>query len=418
MIARRPQLPGGDRIAELVEQLLPGKSAGIVRLRQQVLEFSANVCARTVLLRGPIGAGKSTVARTIGFIKRIAPLAQGEVERHIANLRYDAPGRIDIRLMPWYVELPLTGLVESLAESQLFGIGRRKATTVEARPGIFEAAATGRGMHEEAGSKITGGAVFLDEIGDLPRSLQPKLLPVLSGGIFYRIGEEADPRGAKTYDGITIAASWRDLEDLIRPDLLSRLSTYVIDVPSIADRREDFSIIVESIQTMLIADHRRRVERLCTADPGVDRAYWRQRIELVRPVDKATLGLLAVADWDRFGNLRGLTAALERIVAGGENPQYVLDALPVIPDEPSGQAPDSKVLLSKLLARKADGSGLAQHMRSIELEDRRRLRSLLAEDGAAQATLARALGIDEDRLAIQIQQLDRTRTRTSGRHRE
>src|SRR5207247_1527658 len=133
VIVRRPALPGGDRIAELVEQLLPGKSASVGRLRQQVLDFSANICAKTVLLRGPIGAGKSTVARTVAFLKRIAPLAQGEVERHIANLRYDAPGRIELGLMPWYVELPLTGLVESLAESQLFGVGKGKATNVEPR---------------------------------------------------------------------------------------------------------------------------------------------------------------------------------------------------------------------------------------------------------------------------------------------
>ena len=415
--ARRPSLPASGQITELVEQLLPGKSTGIVRLREQVLDLSANICARTVLLRGPIGAGKSTVARAISFLKRIAPLTPVEVERHMKNLRYDGPGRVDIRLMPWYVELPLTGLVESLAESQLFGIGRAKATNVAAGPGIFEAAATGRGIREEAGSKITGGVVFLDEIGELPHPLQAKLLPVLSGGVFYRIGEEGDPKGVQTYNGITITASWRNLEDLLRPDLLSRISAYVLTVPGIADRQDDFSTIVDSIQTTLLADYRTRVENLCRVDTGIDRAYWRQHAELVRPIDEATVRLLAAADWDRLGNLRGLTAVLERIVIGAEDPRYALDTLQAISGASRIPTTDPQALVSRLLSRAPNGSGLAEHVRAIQREDRRHLRSFLGRDDASRAELARVLGVTEDRLATQIQQLARTRVRSAPRRR-
>src|SRR5262245_60019435 len=156
MTTNQAELPAGGRITRLLEELLPGKSAPMVRLRREVLEFCANPCARTVLLRGPIGAGKSTVARAIGFFKRIAPLTSEHVERHIQHLRYDGPKRIDHKLMPWYVELPLTGLVETLADRQLFGIGRGKATGVEERAGVFEQAAKGH-IGDEAGSRVTGG---------------------------------------------------------------------------------------------------------------------------------------------------------------------------------------------------------------------------------------------------------------------
>ncbi len=413
----RALLPAGERIARLVEELLPGKSLSILRLRREVFDFCANPCATTVLLRGPIGAGKSTVARAIGFLKRIAPLMDEQVERHIQDLRYDGPNRIDIKLMPWYVELPLTGLVESLAESQLFGIGRGKATGVLEGAGVFERARKGQGIRDEVGSKVTGGVVFLDEIAELSQSLQAKLLPVLSGGVFYRVGTEGDRASAQTYEGVTIAASWRRLDGIVRPDLLSRISAYVIEVPGVDDRREDFSMVVTSIQQALLDEFRGRVARLENADPGVDLAYWRQRRDLMKSLDQASIDALTAAPWARLGNLRGLTAALQRALIGGEDPRRVLDKLPVISEDRALGAPDPGVLLTRLLARTPGGSGLAAHLREIELEDRRRLRTLLSEEPATRAALARALDISDEKLAVQVQQLDRQRIRSARRRR-
>jgi DNA-binding NtrC family response regulator len=381
-----------------------------------VFDFCANPCATTIFLRGPIGAGKSTVARTIGFLKRIAPLTDDQVERHIRDLRYDGPNRIDIKLMPWYVELPLTGLVESLAESQLFGIGRGKATGVLEGAGVFERATKGQGIRDEAGSRVTGGVVFLDEIAELSQSLQAKLLPVLSGGVFYRVGTEGD-RAVLMYQGVTIAASWRRLDGVVRPDLLSRLSAYVIDVPGIDDRREDFPILVDSIQQTLLQEFRDRVERLEKADPGVDLAYWRKRRDLMKTLDDARLEMLAAAPWARLGNLRGLTAALNRALIGGEDPRRVLDTLPTISEDRVLGAPDPGVLLARLLARTPGGSGLAAHVREVELEGRRQLRTLLSEEPATRAALARVLDIPDEKLAVQVQQLDRQRIRGARKRR-
>jgi transcriptional regulator with GAF, ATPase, and Fis domain len=414
---RRPALPAGERISALLEALIPGNSASIILLRQQVLDFSAHVSARTVLLRGPIGAGKSTVARAIGFLKRIAPLTDDEVETHVKHLKYDGPGRVSEKLMPWYVELSLTGLVESLADSQLFGYRKGAFTgAVENKAGVFEQAATGRGMTGEAGSKITGGVVFLDEIGDLPLSLQAKLLPVLSGGVFYRVGQEGI-KASEPFEGVTITASWRNLETLVRPDLLSRISAYVIEVPGIDARLEDLRLIVENVQGSIVDDYKRRIEKLCNADPAVDRAYWRRRLESIRLIDETAMGVLVDADWARLGNLRGLTTAVERIVIGGEQPRYVLGSLPTISDGKNDDPPDARTLLMRLLSRSPDNTGLAQHVRAVELEDRARLRDLLGQDDHARGALARALGIPDDRLAVQALQLNRTRTLARRRHR-
>jgi DNA-binding NtrC family response regulator len=418
---RRPSLPAGDRIAELLETLIPGKSMSVVRLRQQILDFSAHISARTVVLRGPIGGGKSTVARTVGFLKRIAPLAQDEVETLIKHLTYDGPGRISEKFMAWYVELSLTGLVESLADSQLFGYRKGAFTgATEDKQGVFEQAAIGRGVpkggERAAGSKITGGVVFLDEIGDLSPSLQAKLLPVLSGGAFYRVGQEGI-KASDPYEGVTITASWRNLEALVRPDLLSRISAYVIDVPGIDERLDDLRVIVETIQSAIVDDYKNRVERLCTVDPAVDRSFWRRRLDSIRLIDESAMAALSGADWARLGNLRGLTTAVERIVIGGENPKYVLGTLPTISDGRTSSPPDARSVLPRLLSRSADGTGLAQHVRAVELEDRARLRDLLTEDEGARSAVAQTLGIPEDRLTTQAQQLNRTRTRVRRRPR-
>src|SRR5262249_41061919 len=151
----------------------------------------------------------------------------------------------------------------------------------------------------------------------------------------------------------------------------------VIEVPGVEDRREDFPIIVESIRKALLDEFRGRVERLEKADPGVDRAYWRQRRDQVEDLDEATIEILAAAPWARLGNLRGLTAALQRVLIGGEDPRRVLDKLPIVSEDRSSGLPDPGVLVARLLARKPGGSGFAAHVREIELEDRRRLRMLL-----------------------------------------
>src|SRR5262249_19454333 len=155
------------------------------RVRQQILEFCASPAAVAVLLRGPIGAGKSIIARLIALLKRVAPLSPNRAEEMLSLARFDPLNQVHLLqyIASLFVDLSLTVLVETLAGAQLFGSYENAYTNATDRLGIFETASRGRaprGREISAGARLTGGIVFLDEIGDLPENLQPKLLPVLS----------------------------------------------------------------------------------------------------------------------------------------------------------------------------------------------------------------------------------------------
>ena len=106
-------------------------------------------------------------------------------------MKFDGHNRLALRSMPWYVELTLTGLVENIAEAQLFGSLKGAYTGAVDRAGVFEQAIRGRSPkgREPTASLLTGGVVFLDEIGDLSPVLQAKLLPVLSGAPTVWVGK-------------------------------------------------------------------------------------------------------------------------------------------------------------------------------------------------------------------------------------
>jgi hypothetical protein len=112
-------LPSLPAMSGFLERALPGRSAGIQRVRRQILEFSASPTAKAVLLRGPIGAGKSTIARLIALMKRVAPLTPIRAKDMLDLARFDASNQTHLLqyVASWYVELPLTGLVETLAEA-------------------------------------------------------------------------------------------------------------------------------------------------------------------------------------------------------------------------------------------------------------------------------------------------------------
>ncbi len=145
--------------------------------------------ANSLLIQGPMGGRQIDGVALSRCSSELALLSEREARRFAAFAKLDGWGRLDPRLMPWYVEFAVTGLTETLADVQLFGTVRASYTDAEARPGIFEAAQVGQGRsagREDPGSLLTGGVVFLDEIGDLSPLHQAKLLPVLSGGSFYQ----------------------------------------------------------------------------------------------------------------------------------------------------------------------------------------------------------------------------------------
>jgi DNA-binding NtrC family response regulator len=160
----------------------------------------------SVFIEGPTGSGKELVARAI----------------HEESARANQP----------FVVLDCAALPASVAESVLFGHAQGAFTgAIAAREGAFEAA--------------DGGTVFIDEVGELPIDLQPKLLRVLERREVVRVGENK-PRPAKVR---VLAATWRDLRRMVnqgqfRDDLYYRLAQSRVVIPPLSERREDIEILV------------------------------------------------------------------------------------------------------------------------------------------------------------------------------
>jgi DNA-binding NtrC family response regulator len=406
-------LPSFPATSAFLESALPGRSARMKRLRRQILEFAANPTAKAVLLRGPIGVGKSTIARLIALLKRVAPLSADKAKEFLSLVPFNGPFQVDVRyLSTWYVELSLTGLVETLAESQLFGSGEGSFSDAEERAGVFEAASRGRvakGKEEPVGARVTKGVVFLDEIGDLSEKLQAKLLPVLSGNVFYRVGTEGKNNAELEFRGITITASWRELTNgRLRPDLLSRIAPYVIDVPGVDERIDDFDFLLDGIEHSVLRILRRSIEELSTTDPHVDRGYWRRRIDDLKPLKQTHRDFLRQVPWESRANLRGLTAAIEQIIATGAEPEAIVASLPT--SQPShAESNEEDSLLRQLIAQDRTGGRLGTHVKAIERERRRSLRVKLQSDRTAFAQLSEVLGIEPEQLRIQLRDIDRDR---------
>ena len=201
-----------NRIETLKEQaplhqfdMIVGQSQAMrdaLGLAERVARTDANV-----LLLGESGTGKEVFAQAI----------------HAASKRADAP----------FVPVNCGALPETLLESELFGHERGAFTgAIRTKPGRFEFA--------------EGGTVFLDEIGEVPQSIQVKLLRVLQDRTYVRVGGEEMRRA----DVRVIAATNRNLDEMIqngrfREDLYYRLNVFPIRLVPLRERREDISELVD-----------------------------------------------------------------------------------------------------------------------------------------------------------------------------
>ena len=163
----------------------------------------------SVMILGESGTGKELVASAI----------------HEASTRAKKP----------LVAVDCASLAESLFESELFGHEKGAFTGAQtARAGLIEAA--------------NGGTLFLDEVGDIPLTIQVKLLRLLESGTYRRVGgselRQADVR--------LISATHRDLDAMVadgqfREDLFYRLNTFPVAVPSLRDRLDDLPLLIDSL---------------------------------------------------------------------------------------------------------------------------------------------------------------------------
>ncbi len=172
----------------------------------------------SVMILGENGTGKELIANLI----------------HSRSPRKDGP----------FIKVNCAALVESLLESELFGIEEKTATGVGFRKGKFELA--------------DGGTIFLDEIGDMSLTVQAKVLRVMQEREFERVG------GHKTIsvDIRVISATNMDLEEkmeqrLFRKDLYFRLNPIVINVPPLRERKEDIPLLIEYFMKTLSKEHKK-----------------------------------------------------------------------------------------------------------------------------------------------------------------
>jgi two-component system, NtrC family, response regulator GlrR len=210
----------------------------------------ASATSETILLLGESGTGKEVLARAV----------------HDASPRRNGP----------FVVLDCGAVTPSLLEAELFGHTR----------GAFTGAATARvGLLEEAGH----GTLFIDEIGEMPLELQPKLLRALEAREIRRVGStEARPLHARV-----IAATHRNLRANIangsfREDLYYRLAVVEMHVPALRDRKEDIPLLVEHL--------------LQKQQPGIRASAFPQH----------AMNLLMAHDWP--GNVRELRNVVTRLL--------------------------------------------------------------------------------------------------------
>lgn len=162
---------------------------------------------KAILIQGDSGTGKELVARGL----------------QTCSLRADKP----------FVTINCAALPEQLVESELFGHERGSFTgAVSAKAGLFEVA--------------DGGTIFIDEIGEMPLSLQPKLLRVLEDGSLRRVGSHAERR----VDVRLIAATNRNLSKMaadgrFREDLYYRINVLTIELPALREREGDVRTLIE-----------------------------------------------------------------------------------------------------------------------------------------------------------------------------
>ncbi|HKK64424.1 MAG TPA: sigma 54-interacting transcriptional regulator, partial [Clostridia bacterium] len=206
----------------------------------------------SVLIRGESGTGKELIALAI----------------HYNSPRSEGP----------FVKVNCSALPETVIESELFGHEKGAFTgAVQTRKGRFELA--------------DGGTIFLDEIGDLPLSIQVKLLRVLQEREFERVGGNRTQR----VNVRIITATHRNLEQMIeknefREDLYYRLNVFPLHVPPLRDRKSDITLLADYFAEKYSTKNNKEIRRIST--PAIE--------------------LLSSYHWP--GNVRELENCIERAV--------------------------------------------------------------------------------------------------------
>ncbi len=248
----------GRTIATLKAQLDSGPAARALIAESRAMKEALAVVARvaehktTVLITGASGSGKEVIAQAI----------------HRASPRAGAA----------FVAINCAAIPETLLESELFGYVR----------GAFTGATGDKvGLFEQADA----GSLLLDEIGELPLSLQAKLLRVLQEGEMRRVGDHKTRR----VDVRLLAATAKDLAVEVaagrfRQDLYYRLNVVTIQLPNLAERREDIAPLARHVCALLARRLGRRVTLSDEAVVWLEQQAWPGNVrELEHAIERAAV---------------------------------------------------------------------------------------------------------------------------------
>ncbi len=281
----------------------------------------------TVLLRGESGTGKELVAKAIHYM---SPRSKGP-----------------------FVKFNCASIPEGLLESELFGHEKGAFTgAVSSRKGKFELA------HK--------GTIFLDEIGDLPTTLQPKILRVLQEREFERVGSEKTIK----VDVRIITATSRNLEHLVsqgkfREDLYYRLNVIPLFLPPLRERGEDIPILIDHFLEKFNRENNRSVV-----------------------FDKNALRIFLNYNWP--GNVRELENTIERLVIMSASDKITAADLPVSLSIRRLKTPDKSASL----------------ITNVEEIEKANILDALEKTGWVQARAARLLGITPRQIGYKIKKYE------------
>ncbi len=230
------------------------------------LRLLEHVDTPSVVITGESGTGKDLVAQAI----------------HRRGSRGAEP----------FVEVDCTAIPENLMESTLFGHERGAFTDAKTQK---------RGLFEDAGR----GVVFLDELGEMPLTMQAKLLRALENRTFKRVGGNQNIQ----FEAAVIAATNRDLRQQVeagkfRKDLYYRLAVVEMHVPALASRREDIPLLVDHFVQRRNREHSTPIQGFT----------------------KEAMNLLQNYSWP--GNVRELRNVVERVTLFAEGSVIVAEELP------------------------------------------------------------------------------------------
>ena len=321
-----------------------GKSKTIERILDDVRKLQT-VGTTSVLILGESGTGKELIARAI----------------HYGGTRAKGP----------FYALNCSTISKELAESTLFGHIRGAFTGADiSRKGYFELA--------------DGGALFLDEIGDMPLELQPKLLRVLEEGCFIPLGDTRE----KHVDVRILAATNADLQTKIaegtfRRDLYHRLARFPVEVPPLRERKEDIPLLANHFLGMFAAE---------------------MNVEQPNLTPEA---LMALEAYHFPGNVRELKHIIEGalIRSRGEAVQPVhlhfFESSPTsaMTDERSAIPPTAEAFIQQLLSEGGSYSGAVDSFR------RQLVEQVLSECGGNRHETARRMGMHRPNLIQLIKRL-------------